>query len=1388
MSRIFLSHSSLDNREAIALREWLIGQDPPLAGEIFLDLHHVSGVQAGVRWKDALRQANARCEAVICLLSPNWEASNECRTEYRFAEYLNKRIFSARIATLTGEDPTRDWQQVDLVGDGPTTSVDLQDGGEPVRFLSEGLHRLRQGIVGAGIAAETFVWPPPKEPNRAPYRGWEPLEEVDAAVFFGRDAQILRGVDALHGMRKSGETLFVVLGPSGTGKSSFLRAGLLPRLRRSDRDFVVLDIVRPQRGVLTGVTGLAGSIHKSRNRFGLRTPKLAEIKRACSDGNVARLRQWLSEIQREASARLLTEAGEPPLPTLVVPVDQAEELFGVDAGSEASLFTGLIAELSHDEQGSAHRLGLVVALTIRTDRYQALQNIPELADVGSVVFDELRPMPRTQFLQVITGPAARATQAGRPLRLEPALVQTLLDDCTEGADTLPLLALTLARLYEDYATAADDDADGALPAANEETPTLTVADYESMGGMRSVVRTEIDELLSPDLSQRQQELELLRSAFIPWLATINRDNDQPMRRLALWDDLPASSHPLLQRFVAKRLLIKDNRDGAEIVEVALESLLRQWDDLASWLSEERESLKVADALERAAADWQASGRNQAWLLEGSRLAEAEALVAKPGFQARLESTREFLQASRAREDARVDAEKRRQEAELKNAREKQQAAEALAAAETRAKHEAVKRSRILLTMLAVTLVIAVVAGVLYVKADRATNEANSRLRESTALRLVAQGLSMISDEMPGGEVLGVQQLLAAHELAPQLADSALADAVMKRRGVARILSVPPRDGQTSAVHSVAMSHDGRLIVAGSDDSTLRAWDAEPGAKLKESNVGNKGPIWSVAISPDNKWIAAASGEQIIQLWDPTRGEQGPTMKHDAAVHSVAFSHNSQRIVTGSDNGAVRIWDTNGKEGPKVAGHERGTVVRSVAFNNTDDLIASGGSDGFIRLWDANSGAQVAPKDVAAKDKGSPALSVAFSSDGSRIAVGRLDGTIQLVDGHGLQPLSEPFVAHPKAVNSVAFSPDGARIVSGSVDNTVKVWNAQTRALVGDPLTGHQGEVTSVAFNSADGTQIVSGSADGTVREWNTALGLPLPGEQGIIHTVAFSHDGNVFASGGDDGTLKLWDTRTVTLRSPPLGAAVPDGQNAVRSVAFSPDDSRIVSAGRDGAVRVWDLKAGKPPIPLPMATPDGQPVPGGFTIPGDPRIIGDSDSVQSVAFSQDGSRIISGGNDGALRMWNATSLQPIRAVYASHPLWSVAVNPNEPEILTASGGYDNSLQLWDANSLTPKNAPMVGHKGYLLYDAGYSTDGKSIVSGSNDGFVRVWNAQTREVTQQLSVDQNAAITVAFAPNGQWIVSGGNDNTLRLWDTEKYKPIGGPVEGHTSSILTGAVRP
>ena len=218
---------------------------------------------------------------------------------------------------------------------------------------------------------------------------------------------------------------------------------------------------------------------------------------------------------------------------------------------------------------------------------------------------------------MITGPARRASAAGRRLSIEPALVERLLAETAESADALPLLALTLERLYHDF---GDDG-------------NLTVAEYESMGGMAQVVQNEVDNLLAADPEQRQNQLGTLHDAFIPWLATINPDNDQPMRRLARWDDLPAASHPLIQAMVDKRLLVKDTRDGQTVVEVALESLLRQWDQLAGWLAEQRHNLKTADDLHRTATAWRSSGHDPAWLLTGTRLRDAETLAGTPEFRA-----------------------------------------------------------------------------------------------------------------------------------------------------------------------------------------------------------------------------------------------------------------------------------------------------------------------------------------------------------------------------------------------------------------------------------------------------------------------------------------------------------------------------------------------------------------------------------------------------------------------------------------------------------------------------------------------------------------------------------------------------------------------------------
>ena len=324
---------------AVAVKKWLIEQEPGLAEEIFLDLDPHSGIRPGERWKQALRRASSRCEAVICLLSANWEASHECTTEFRYAETLNKTIVCGRLEPLPDTGITCEWQRCDLFpGAGPVSEIH-DDEGPPVVLATEGLRRLLDALRGLGIGAEFFPWPPPDDPERTPYRGWAPLDEADAAVFFGRDAQIVRGLDELRRMRTSGvESLFAILGPSGSGKSSFLRAGLLPRLRRDDRRFVPLPIVRPEHAVLTGELGLARAVHRLRTGLGLHQPPLGEIKNACAAGDVEQLRGWLQDARAAARARLLDVPADQPAPTLVLPLDQAEELFNADAGPQPPNF------------------------------------------------------------------------------------------------------------------------------------------------------------------------------------------------------------------------------------------------------------------------------------------------------------------------------------------------------------------------------------------------------------------------------------------------------------------------------------------------------------------------------------------------------------------------------------------------------------------------------------------------------------------------------------------------------------------------------------------------------------------------------------------------------------------------------------------------------------------------------------------------------------------------------------------------------------------------------------------------------------------------------------------------------------------------------------------
>lgn len=286
MARIFLSHSSHNNRESLALKTWLESQG--WKDEIFLDFDPVTGIKTGIRWKDSLAQANSRTEALICLVSSEWLKSPECVAEYRTAENLQKTIFVAQITELDTPDKTREWQGVRLFGEGMAAEITLGPHEAPVRFLAEGLTRIKYGLLEAGISGalpKHFPWPPHDEPQRSPYRGLEPLDVKDVGVYFGRDAEILQGLAELERMRLGGDaSLFVILGPSGSGKSSFLRAGLLPRLTRNDRHYHPLEVIRPERNPLFGERGLAQAITHANRDLHLTPVNLGEVKAVLNEG------------------------------------------------------------------------------------------------------------------------------------------------------------------------------------------------------------------------------------------------------------------------------------------------------------------------------------------------------------------------------------------------------------------------------------------------------------------------------------------------------------------------------------------------------------------------------------------------------------------------------------------------------------------------------------------------------------------------------------------------------------------------------------------------------------------------------------------------------------------------------------------------------------------------------------------------------------------------------------------------------------------------------------------------------------------------------------------------------------------------------------------------
>ena len=539
MPLLFISHSSKDKTEAEQLVEWLKARN---FDSLFLDSDAHHGIKAGSDWEKSLYQAIHRSHAFIFLLSDNWIASQWCGFEFMQARALGKIIFPIRIQAGLDTQIASDLQHLDF-------SKDRDDA----------LLRLQTQLTELSLnTSQHTTW----DSSRSPYPGMMAFEAEDAPVFFGRDKEINQLRERLNQHKIQGSaSVLALLAASGAGKSSLIRAGLLPRLRHDKRNWIVADAMRPEREPLR---------------------KLAGVLAAAAD-QVETTETLYKDLQSEQAVEVLYKTlqrirlqKQQPESTLLLSIDQAEELFTTAKPEQTHQLFKLLAA------AQAENLPILTLLAMRSEYLEPLQNLLAQQDNGTAINNDLltlETLPLERISQLIRGPAEVAG-----LTVEDGLLSAATQDAAT-TDALPLLAFALRELYEQFG----DDGD------------LTLAEYQQLGSdklnpLENAVQAKATLAIRPK-QLSDAELKALRDSFIPHMVRVN-DNGDYVRQPALWDELPTTAHPLLERLTNARLLIR--RDDQ--VEVSHEALLRHWALLNSWLREEHDFLLGKQQLELSLHD------------------------------------------------------------------------------------------------------------------------------------------------------------------------------------------------------------------------------------------------------------------------------------------------------------------------------------------------------------------------------------------------------------------------------------------------------------------------------------------------------------------------------------------------------------------------------------------------------------------------------------------------------------------------------------------------------------------------------------------------------------------------------------------------------------------